>query len=124
MEGSRIEVPVHGCRKEDQRRSPGGLDLQFFLAAFRSHELRKGRMPSAGNIVQVDQDRNRSLAPVGRKAGPIFLVCVEGIKVGHVLLSVEIPSHLWEFHVANGFVGELGDLSAEPGKVFTGQVAG
>lgn len=124
MQGSRIEMPIHGCRKEYQGRSLGGLDFQGFLAADALDQLRKGRVASAGNVVQVNQDRHRPLAPVGRETGPILLVGVESIKVRHVLLAIEVSSNLWEFHVANGLVGELGDLSAEPGKVFSGQIAG
>lgn len=54
--------------------------------AFALDEQWKGRVPSAGNVVEVDQDRHRSLAPVGREAGPIFLVCIEGIEVGHICI--------------------------------------
>jgi len=129
VEGSRIEVPVYGCRKKDQRGSLGRLDLQLLLAivvlaSLMPRQLRKGRVPTAGHVVQVNQDGHGSLSPVGRKACPISLVDVKGIVVGKVLLGVQIASHLREFHVADWLSRQLGDLAAQSREILPRQVAG
>lgn len=125
----RIEVPVHGGRKKDQRGSFRGLDLQLrlpivVLSSLLSHQLRKRRVPTAGNVVQINQDRHGPLSPVGRKAGSVRLVDVKGIVVGKILLGVQIASHLREFHVADWLSRQLGDLAAQSREVLPGQIAG
>mmetsp|Transcript_16741 Transcript_16741/g.34498 ORF Transcript_16741/g.34498 Transcript_16741/m.34498 type:complete len:217 (+) Transcript_16741:2361-3011(+) len=87
-------------------------------------QLRKGRVPTAGHVVQVNQDGHGSLSPVGRKACPISLVDVKGIVVGKVLLGVQIASHLREFHVADWLSRQLGDLAAQSREILPRQVAG
>ena len=124
MQGSRIEMSVHGCRKEDQRGSPRRLDLQLAIVVALPHQLRKRRVPAAGGLVEVDQDGHRPLSPIGKKTCPVSLAHVEGVVVGKILLGAQVPAHLWEFHVTDWLLGQLVHLPAQPGKVLPGQVAG
>lgn len=150
MQGSRIEVSVHGCRKEDERGSLGGPDLQWLVVLRKAgggsrnaivvvilvdtiidlrlrlwllHQLRKGRLPAAGDVVEIHQHGDGSLPPVGRKASPVCLLDVKSVVVGKVLLGVEVSAHLREFHVADRFGRELRDLADQGREVLPGDVA-
>ena len=88
----------------------------------RPRQMRKGRVPTAGNIVEIDQDGDGPLSPVGRKPGPVGPVQIKGIVVGQILLCGQIPAHLGELHVTNWFEGERFDLAAQRGNVLPGQI--
>ena len=97
--------------------------LIIILILRRPRQMRKGRVPTAGNIVEVHQDGDGPLSPVGRKPGPVGLVQIKGIVMGEILLGGQIPSHLREFHVTNRLTSERLDLAAERGNVLPGQIA-
>lgn len=105
VEGSGIEVSVDGGRKKDKGGSSRGPDLELLVRGasvlvvlvlvLSPFQLRKGRVTAAGDVVQVHQDGDGPLAPVGREAGPVGLVHVEGVVVRKVLLGGEVAADLW-----------------------------
>ena len=66
-------------------------------AATRLHfdvEVRESRGPTAGDVVEVDEDGYGALASICSKTAAVFIGEVKCVKVLEVLLGGEVPSDL------------------------------
>mmetsp|Transcript_17504 Transcript_17504/g.37869 ORF Transcript_17504/g.37869 Transcript_17504/m.37869 type:complete len:214 (-) Transcript_17504:515-1156(-) len=78
------------CRRKEYHSHPSPrlhLDIEIW----------KRRSTPTRNIVEIRQHSNRPLTTIGSKSPPIFIGQIKRIKMLKILLTRQIPSHLWQF---------------------------